>query len=78
MIGNMIIYNGKYGLGMTSQPDSNWGIGIFDTFPLQEISNMGEFVIGDENDFFDDKLFEKFEKETQDRIASIGLNFQIN
>lgn len=77
VIGDMVIYNGRYGLGMTSQPDDNWGVGVFDTFPLQIIDRVAEFVL-DETDFFDDTLFQKYEKETQNIIASIGFNFHVN
>lgn len=78
VIGNMVIYNGRYGLGMVEHPEDNWRIGIFDTFPLKKIGKIGEIVIDGETDFFDDTLFQEYEKKTKDRIASIGLNFQIN
>ncbi|OBR92661.1 hypothetical protein CLRAG_23670 [Clostridium ragsdalei P11] len=62
LIGDLVIYNGKYGLGMVLHPDDNWEIGIFDTFPLQKISNIREIVLDGEKDFFDDTLFQKYEK----------------
>ena len=77
VIGNMVIYNNRYGLGMILHADDNWGIGIFDTFPLRKNSEIGEIVLDGEKDFFDDTLFQKYEKKTKDKIASIGLNFQI-
>lgn len=77
VIGNTVIYIGRYGLGMTLQSDDNWGVGVFDTFPLQIIDHAAEFVL-DKADFFDDTLFQKYEKETQNIIASIGFNFHVN
>lgn len=76
VIGNLVIYNGRYGLGMISYSDNNWGIGIFDKFPLKEINSIGEIMLDGEKDFFDDTLFQKYEQKNKDRIASIGFNFQ--
>ena len=71
----LVAYHGMYGIGMTIFDDGNWGIDIFDTYPLQNIPNTVEFKLEPSTDFFDDDLYMEYEKMVQTQIASTGLFF---
>lgn len=44
VIGKIVAYCGRYGIGMV-QHDDNWGVGIFDTYPLQNIPHSRIYLI---------------------------------
>lgn len=74
VIGKIVAYCGRYGIGMV-QHDDNWGVGIFDTYPLQNIPDTVGFELEPRTDFFDDDLYMAYEKLVREKVASVGLNF---
>lgn len=75
VMGKIVAYNGKYGIGITINEDDNWGVGLFDTYPLQKIPNTVVFELEPNSGFFDDDLYKDYEEMVQKRIASIGMFF---
>lgn len=75
VVGKIVAYSGMYGIGMTIQEDNNWGVGIFDTYPLQKIPNTIGFELEPNTDFFDENLYKDYEEMLKKRIASTGMYF---
>lgn len=76
VIGKIVVYCGRYGIGLVSHDNDNWGVGIFDTFPQQTISDDRIFVLDPNSDFFDDVLYTAYEETVQTKVASTGLFFR--
>lgn len=74
VIGKIVAYCGRYGIGMVQHND-NWGVGIFDTYPLQNIPDTVGFELEPNTDFFDDDLYMAYEKLVREKVASVGLLF---
>lgn len=75
VIGKIVAYCGRYGIGMVLHGDDNWGVGVFDTYPLQRIPNTEEFELESITCFFDDNLYMSYEKLVREKVASVGLFF---
>ena len=75
VIGKIVAYSGRYGIGMVLHDDDDWGVGVFDTYPLQRIPNTKEFKLESITVFFDDNLYMLYEKLVREKVASVGLFF---
>lgn len=75
VIGKLIAYCGRYGIGMINHDNDNWGVGLFDTYPLQDVHGNIGFELDPNTDFFDDDLYVAYERMVQNNIASVGLFF---
>lgn len=75
VIGKIVAYCGRYGIGMVLYDDDNWGVGIFDIYPQQIRPNSVEFELEPRTDFFDDDLYIAFEEFLRGKIVSSGLFF---
>lgn len=75
VMGKIVAYSGMYGIGIVLHEDDNWGVRIFDTYPLQKLLNTVGFKLEPSTDFFDDDLYKDYEEMIQKRIASTGLFF---
>lgn len=75
VIGKIVVYSGMYGIGMVTHDNDDWGVGVFDTYPLQNIPNTVELKLERNEDFFDDDLYMAYERIVQKKIASVGLFF---
>lgn len=75
VIGKIVTYCGMYGIGMVLDDDDNWGIGLFDTYPLHNIRNTLQFELEPSTDFFDDDLYIMYEDFVREKVASVGLFF---
>ena len=74
VMGKIVAYCGMYGIGMVLH-DDNLGVGIFDTYPLQNIPDTVGFELETSTDFFDDDLYKAYEEMVQKKIASTGMFF---
>lgn len=75
VIGKIAVYCGMYGIGMVEHCNDGWGVGIFVTYPTQNIPNTAEFELESDTDFFDDDLYMAYENYVREKIASVGLFF---
>lgn len=75
VIGKIVVYCGMYGIGMVDHRNDGYGVGIFDTYPIQNIPNTVEFKLNSDTDFFDDDLYLAYENTVREKIASVGLFF---
>ena len=74
VMGKVVAYCGRYGIGIVFRGD-NWGVGVFDTYPLKSISDTEGFELEPSTDFFDNDLYIAYEEFVQNRVASVGLFF---